>query len=309
MADFKKILVVADPNQNEQPALSRAAFLAKRTGAHITLFLSIYDFSYEMTTMLSSDEREAMRNGILNQRREWLEEVAKPLSDAKLDYEIKVTWHNRPYESIIHEVLEGGHDVLFKSTHEHHTLKAVIFTPTDWHLLRKCPVPVMLVKDHEWPAKGVVLAAVNCGSEDEAHQQLDDKITRQAQALAKCIEGDLHLVTAYPGTPVNIAIEIPEFDPHAYTQAMKEHHEKQAKSQAESFGIASDHIHVREGLPEDVIPAIAEDLDAELVVMGTVGRTGISAALIGNTAEHVIDRLVSDVLALKPDGFKSPLDK
>lgn len=43
--------------------------------------------------------------------------------------------------------------------------------------------------------------------------------------------------------------------------------------------------------------------------MGTVGRTGLSAALIGNTAEHVIDNINCDVLALKPDGYISPLDK
>ncbi|MED5525435.1 MAG: universal stress protein UspE [Pseudomonadota bacterium] len=300
MADFNKILVVVDPNETQQPALSRAAFLAKKTGAQITLFLTIYDFSYEMTTMLSSSEREAMRNGILSQRREWLDELAKPLQADGIKVETLTAWHNRPYESILKAVNEGGFDVLFKSTHEHSTLKAVIFTPTDWHLLRKCPVPVMLVKDHEWPENGVVLAAVNCGSEDDAHQQLDDVITREGKAIAELINADLHLVTAYPGTPVNIAIEIPEFDPQAYTQAMKEHHEKQAKEHAAAFGIAGDHIHVKEGLPEDVIPAVAESLNAELVIMGTVGRTGLTAALIGNTAEQVIDRLESDLLALKP---------
>jgi len=43
------------------------------------------------------------------------------------------------------------------------------------------------------------------------------------------------------------------------------------------------------------------------VILGTIGRTGISAALIGNTAEHVIDRLNCDVLAIKPAGYVSPL--
>ncbi|WP_115718666.1 universal stress protein UspE [Gallaecimonas mangrovi] len=300
MAEFNKILVVADPNQTEQPALSRAAFLAKKTGAKITLFLTIYDFSYEMTTMLSSSEREAMRNGILGQRKEWLNELAKPFIEDGVNIELQTAWHNRPYESILKALTEGNFDVLFKSTHEHSTLKAVIFTPTDWHLLRKSPVPVMLVKDHEWPQGGVVLAAVNCGSEDEAHQQLDDAITSEGLALAKMVGAELHLVTAYPGTPVNIAIEIPEFDPESYTQAMREHHEKQAKAHASAFGIDDSHIHVKEGLPEDVIPHVAEQLDAELVIMGTVGRKGLTAALIGNTAEQVIDRLGSDLLALKP---------
>lgn len=301
MTDFNKILVVIDPSKNEQPALSRAAYLAGRTNASITAFLSIYDFSYEMTTMLSSDEREAMRNGVVTQRKEWLNEVIKPFQDKGMNITAEVTWHNRPYESIISAVEKGGHDIVFKSTHEHHTLKAVIFTPTDWHLLRKSPVPIMLVKDHDWPENGNVVAAVNCGSEDDAHKQLDVKITREALALAKAINAKVHLVTAYPGTPVNIAVEIPEFDPRSYTKAMKEHHQKQAQGHADAFGLPDDQVHVKEGLPEDVIPALAEELDAELVVMGTVGRTGLSAALIGNTAEHVIDRLGCDVLALKPD--------
>jgi len=54
-------------------------------------------------------------------------------------------------------------------------------------------------------------------------------------------------------------------------------------------------------MPEDVIPRVATALDAEMVIIGTIGRTGLSAAIIGNTAEHVIDRLDCDVLALKPD--------
>ena len=63
---------------------------------------------------------------------------------------------------------------------------------------------------------------------------------------------------------------------------------------------------MKEGLPERVIPQVAKEIDAELVIIGTVGRVGISAALIGNTAEHVIDALNCDVLAIKPNGFVSP---
>jgi universal stress protein E len=78
---------------------------------------------------------------------------------------------------------------------------------------------------------------------------------------------------------------------------------------SEKYAIDSKRCYVKEGLPEKVIPKIAKDIDAELVIIGTVGRVGISAALIGNTAEHVIDELVCDVLAIKPDGFISPLSR
>jgi universal stress protein E len=75
------------------------------------------------------------------------------------------------------------------------------------------------------------------------------------------------------------------------------------------FELPAAQTHVQEGMPEDVIPALAAQLDAEMVVIGTIGRTGLSAAIIGNTAEHVIDRLDCDVLAVKPAGFVCPLAK
>ena len=115
------------------------------------------------------------------------------------------------------------------------------------------------------------------------------------------------MVNSYPSTPLNIAIEVPEFDPDTYHYAVKNHHLKEMRSHALKYGIPENKCVVREGLPEKVIPQVAKTLDAELVVIGTVGRVGISAALIGNTAEHVIDELNCDVLAIKPDGFVSPL--
>ena len=308
MNTIKKILAVIDPSKEEQIALNRSFELARKSGGQITAFLSIYDFSYEMTTMLSREERDAMRDAVINDRKEWIASLIDK-QDANINVDTLVVWHNRPFESIVETVLDQEYDIVIKGTHQHDTLKSVIFTPTDWHLIRKCPVPLLLVKDHEWPAGGQILAAVNASSEEETHQTLNHTILHDAGFLAELIEGNLNLVNAYPGTPVNIAIEIPEFDAGQYTQSVKEHHVKATHKLAEKYQIPTSQCHIKEGLPEDVLPQVANQLDAELVVMGTVGRTGISAALIGNTAEHVIDSLNCDVLALKPDGYKSPLDK
>ena len=76
---------------------------------------------------------------------------------------------------------------------------------------------------------------------------------------------------------------------------------------AARFELDKSHCITEEGLAEDVIPAVAHRLDVELVIIGTIGRTGLSAAFIGNTAEHVIDGIECDLLAVKPNGFKSPL--
>ncbi|SET81497.1 universal stress protein UspE [Thalassotalea agarivorans] len=307
MEKYKKILVVIDPSTDHQKALLRALQLAKVTQASVTAFVSIFDFSYEMTTMLSGEERESMRATVLKDRELWLKAIIDKCNQDNIEVTTEVIWHNRPFEPVIEQVIEHEFDIVIKGTHEHDKLKSVIFTPTDWHLLRKCPCPVLLVKEHDWPEDGNIIASINVGSEEEEHLLLNDKITQEAIAFSTLIKGNVHLVNSYPGTPVNIAIEIPEFNTEEYNSALKQHHQQAMDKHASKFSIATDNTHVREGLPEDVIDKVAQELDAELVVLGTIGRTGISAALIGNTAEHVIDRLNCDVLALKPVGYKSPL--
>lgn len=306
MERYQNILVVIDPTTTDQKALSRACTLATKTGAKITAFLSIFDFSYEMTTMLSGEEREAMRATVVSDRENWLKDLC---SDFENDINCKVIWHNRPFEAILDQVKQHHYDVVIKSTHEHPALQSVIFTPTDWHLIRKCWVPLLLVKEHTWPDGGHLLAAINAGSEELEHQSLNNKISEEAINLGKIINAHVNFVNSYPGTPINIAIEIPEFDANEYNQTMKNHHIDVMRKHAVNYNIEDDFLHVEEGLPEDVIEKVAEKIDAELVILGTIGRTGLSALLIGNTAEHVIDRLNCDLLAIKPDGYESPFLK
>lgn len=311
METYQNILVIIDPSDDNQKALKRALDLAtsiKASGdkVRVNAFLSIFDFSYEMTTILSSNERDVMRQSVIKDKELWLASLIDDLNPS-IEVGKQVVWHNRPFEAIVEQVIQAGYDLVIKGTHQHDKFKSVVFTPTDWHILRKCPCPVLLVKEHEWPTNGNILAAVNVGSDEAEHHSLNMKITQEAKRLALLIQGNVHLVNSFPGTPVNIAIEIPEFNSSEYNDTMRKHHEHAMIAHANKFDISVANTHVKEGLPEAVIEQVADAIDAELVILGTVGRTGISAALIGNTAEHVIDQLNCDVLALKPDGYVSPL--
>lgn len=312
MSIYNKILVVADINNDVQPQLARAVQLAakSRSRSSITFFLSIYDFSYEMTSMLSMEERDAMRRGVIQQREEWMKKVAAPYLNGvdDFDFHVSVVWHNRPYEAIIAEVFSHQHDILIKGTRKHDALESVIFTPTDWHLLRKCPCPVLLVKHEHWPDNANVLASVHVGSESEAHHELNDRMVEQLKNIAERFEATPYLVNAYPVTPANITIELPEFDPTTYSDAVRGHHLTAMKALRQKHGLPEEQTLVEQGLPEDVIPKATEKLSAAMVILGTTGRTGLSAVFIGNTAEQVIDKINCDVLALKPAGYISPLD-
>ena len=65
--------------------------------------------------------------------------------------------------------------------------------------------------------------------------------------------------------------------------------------------------HLIKGDPRKIIPVFAKEIKADLVVMGTVARTGLSGFFMGNTAETILNQLNCSVLAIKPQGFITPV--
>ena len=192
-------------------------------------------------------------------------------------------------------------NLVVKYTKEEESLTSLIFTPMDWQLLRKCPTPMLVVRDGDWKHQRRILVAVNVSGDEDYHEAFNKSLVSLSIDLADNLErGNIHLVSAYPPTPINMAIDLPEFHTSEYTNGIRGQYLINMKALRQSFGIDEDHTHVREGFPEDVIPDVAKELEAELVVLGTLGRTGLSAALLGNTAEHVISKLSCNLLAIKP---------
>jgi universal stress protein E len=65
--------------------------------------------------------------------------------------------------------------------------------------------------------------------------------------------------------------------------------------------------HLLKGEPGTVIAEFAEAKKIDLIVMGTVGRTGLAGFIMGNTAETILRAVRCSVIAVKPEGFESPV--
>ena len=133
-------------------------------------------------------------------------------------------------------------------------------------------------------------------------------MVEEAKYFADILNSTAHLVNAYPSTPPSIHVELPEFDSIQYKDAIRGHHLTQMKALRQEHGLPEEQTHVYEGITEEVISEVEDELHAGLVILGTTGRTGLSAIFIGNTAENTLSLLNSDILALKPEGYISPLD-
>ena len=302
---FNNILVVLNPENDKQYALARAVRLVKEQKSEvpvkITVFLAAYDLSYEISALLSAEEREEMHRGVIAQRQKEIQPYLEKYADPMIEFRPIVVWSSNEAEAISAEVEKNNYDLVVKYTKEEESLTSLIFTPMDWQLLRKCPTPMLVVRDGDWKHQRRILVAVNVSGDEDYHETLNKSLVSLSIDLADNLErGNIHLVSAYPPTPINMAIDLPEFHTSEYTNGIRGQYLINMKALRQSFGIDEDHTHVREGFPEEVIPEVAKEIEAELVILGTVGRTGLSAALLGNTAEHVISKLSCNLLAIKP---------
>ena len=302
---FNNILVVLNPENDKQYALARAVRLVKEQKSEvpvkITVFLAAYDLSYEISALLSAEEREEMHRGVIAQRQKEIQPYLEKYADPMIEFRPIVVWSSNEAEAISVEVEKNNYDLVVKYTKEEESLTSLIFTPMDWQLLRKCPTPMLVVRDGDWKHQRRILVAVNVSGDEDYHEAFNKSLVSLSIDLADNLErGNIHLVSAYPPTPINMAIDLPEFHTSEYINGIRGQYLINMKALRQSFGIDEDHTHVREGFPEDVIPDVAKELEAELVVLGTLGRTGLSAALLGNTAEHVISKLSCNLLGIKP---------
>ena len=66
-------------------------------------------------------------------------------------------------------------------------------------------------------------------------------------------------------------------------------------------------VHLLKGDAEVVIPRFVQKERSDLVVMGTVARSGVAGLVMGNTAETILRHIGCSVLAIKPAGFVSQI--
>ena len=221
----------------------------------------------------------------------------------------------------IRDVLRNGRDLVVKTVGQGGA-HAFLFGATDQHLLRKCPCPVWLLQAENHLKCKRVLAAIDFDPWDEEIEpgELNTLILELASSLALSDLADLHIAHAWqPVTDRVIRFfgsELAQDDVEkSVEREQRAHMERLQELRASLRGAVGDkgyeylapRIHLRKGDPRLVIPALADEFDIDLVVMGTVSRTGIPGFLIGNTAEVILNNLDCAVLAVKPSGFVSPV--
>lgn len=320
MKRFKNILYINEPSVDQTSAIARAVSLAQNNQADLTLMDVIP--SQVVTAGIGQPAgrsiSEDLRAAVELDHRKALESMAQPFSESvhvRLDVVIGKT-----YLEAIRAVLKNGYDLLIKPA-ENPSWAHNLFGSDDLHLLRKCPCPVWLMKPSEKSKYRSILAAVDFDlmAPSPIENDFNREILELAASLAFSDSASLHIAHAWEALAGKSMLSRGGMSPEGLVTYGEQEHERHRKELyrlaeklrgwigKETYDYLSPGFHLPEGLAKKVIASLAQGIGADLVVMGTVGRTGISGLIIGNTAEAILDQLTCSVLAVKPPGFKTPV--
>ena len=313
MSKISKILCVVDPTTKAQPAVSRAEWLAKGTGAQIELMTCYYNEFLSGEPYFDSPGLENVQAELLDGHKKYLEEIAEPLRSAGLSVATAAIWDHPLYEGIVRHAVRCNANVVLKDTHHHAAISRALFSNTDWNLIRTCPVPLWLVKPHDLDDKPNFIAAVDPLNQHEKPAALDDEILTLSKSIAKDVGGEVHVFHSFDP---RMAIATTTADAYApvsllydeIEQQMREHHQRRFKEITQFYEISDEHAHIVAGLTHEELTKLAKKLNAAVVVMGAVARNRLKRLFIGATAERTLEHIPCDVLIVKPAWFRSPVD-
>jgi nucleotide-binding universal stress UspA family protein len=321
-APFANILAVCGLAASDSGTLGLARELAAQSGTDVAI-RAVLDRSDDLAALAratGTDSTDAARS-LTDDAREGLVRIWREVGGEQLSASVTVEV-DKPVLAIVRDVRANGRDLVIKTAEPGDGLHRFLLGSTDQHLLRKCPSAVWLrAPNSPWPVRRI-LAAVDLDTASAAEpatlEALNKRIMDAAARLAGLSGAALHVVHVRPDTADDLIYQWcgDTEAAHSYIDDLERTRESAMNRliQAARAGLPAavrDHVritpHLAQGAPRRVIPAQAAAIDAGLLVLGTIARTGVPGLLIGNTAEDVLNSVDCAVLTMKPPGFVSPL--
>ena len=287
--------------------------MAGQTGAEVELLVCYYNEYLSGDRLFDSPSLEKARQEVIANQEKHLEELAEPLRSEGIVVRTSAVWDHPLYEGIVRHAIECGADIVFKDTHHHSAAARALLTNTDWNLIRTCPMPLWLVKPRDIDDTPVFVAAIDPMNQHDKPAALDDEILHLSKMLGAKAGGSVHafhsydpriaVATATANAYIPVSLPFDEIE-----QQMHEDHQKRFNEITSFHDIDDDHSHLVAGIAHEELPAIADELDADVVVMGAVARNRWKRLFIGATAERTLEHLPCDLVIVKPDWFQTPVE-
>ena len=304
------MLAVRSPQDISRLEADKVARITLALGAQLTLFQCVFDGgATDAEPFATVRAQEAIHRLAVGAQRN-LEATAGRFRARGLRVRASVRWDYPFYEGIVRQVLRHQPRLLIiRSRRRAHT-ERLLLSHTDWKLIETCPCPLLLLKTRRPYVQPLIVAAVDPGHAHDKPAALDEQILESAGLLRDALSGKLAVFHAR--TPWDEAArldpqlrDLPEYRDEEFHEAYLARVEARVRALAARHAIERGQVHVEEAHAGEAIVRFARRHRADIVVMGAVSRSRLRHALIGHTAEQVLDALGSDALIVKPAGFRT----
>lgn len=306
------ILAAVDFDDDIDTLASAVALWAKGGASQIT----IIGIAPELNTSISGNKNAARirlaQTALIDDLKQRLAEFAARLH---ISPEIAL-FSGRVADQIIKAAVLHNADLVVKAADRRALEPSPLFGAVEKQLIRKCPVPVWVVRpETPVPPQSLVVAVdrtqVKSGTDELAASLLDNAVAFALRFGVKRVQL-LHICSvvgaSFLASPRSFwsPEEVEEYVEEWRSQAQNWLDEFQAKSEQHyrQTGLAFSQRLVTGDARNDLAPAV-KDLDADILFIGSANRGGVPGLLIGNTAESVIDHVACSVYVVKPKGFVS----
>ncbi len=307
MKRFQKILVATDTRLPDHPIVDEAAEIAVRSGASLKIIDVVPPIPW--LARMSMDDPNHVAELMIREKAEGLEALAQPIRQRGVQVETKVLSGPTSLE-IIREVLRDNHDLVIRIAKAKSSRRQGFFGATGTELLRTCPCAVWLVCPHASPQIKHVLACVNTSDEGEVTDELAEKVFDISYGISQQHGADFSLVHAWS---IDAEKSLRKRMTDEEFESLQKHRLAINKRRLDQFlatrpgAIRASQVHLVKGGSSESIQRVAEECNADLVVLGSDACSSAVGWILGNTTENVLEKIKCSVLALKPAGFVSPV--
>ena len=317
MKQLKKILFYVD-DQSGLVLLERAVQWAELHCATLTLAAVVKPATSQVVLSRGDVDLNELERLLVEDRKRQLDEAVKTIDNHGVSISTRVLVGD-PVVSIVRAVLDDGFDFLAKPPAPAQGLRQQLFGSVDMRLMRACPCPMAIGRPRTREGGGHAVAALDYDENDERKSQLNQAILDGAVFALGASHSELHVVHAWSLYGETLLAGRGKLPAERLTEIREEERVKRQEwierlianyrntldeTQAARFNPKVELLH---GDPVVVIPRRTRELDADVLGLGTVSRTGLSGLLIGNTAEAILNRVDCTVVVHKPEGFVSPV--
>lgn len=313
MHAFRSILLAVTRQHSSDLELHQAFRLARDNRA--TLLIAMFDQSLETLHYLQFIPLEKKLEDHLRQQLEDELERLKALAwEQGIDAKTLIV-PGRPRQAVYQVTKEHHIDLVIKLADASGTLTGKQLVGNDLALLRKCPVPILMMTDRgQQPSfHGKIMVAMDVGDPDSNAHDLNRTLLQYGIYLAIQEQAELHLVSVWNVPLARRSLktlsdeelyELQEITQRRYHNKLQEvMQEVGIKESDEQLSIST---HLLKGNPATEIQQLVSELNVDMIVMGTLGRNK-EGIFVGNTAETLLNSIYCSILAVKPEGFISPL--